>query len=183
MFAPQSGGQLKDAVDECTARPRASADSTADADTKNKTPKGMEMDVATANKQNPLSNMSCGPCKCIDGNPSKLSTAEFERYLKYELCPSWVVAPDSSSISRTFVARNFQSALDWVVAAGAVAEKQGHHPDLHITQYRQVMLYMQISIHILKTAYNNAFMNTVRVQKCVHTMYTESPHSIINPFK
>ena len=84
--------------------------------------------------------MSCAPCKSKGGNPTKLSTAEFERYLKYELCPSWVVAPDLSFISRTFVARNFQAALDWVVAAGAIAEKQGHHPDLHITQYRQVML-------------------------------------------
>ena len=52
----------------------------------------------------------------------------------------WVAAPDLSSISRTFIARNFQTALDWVVAAGAIAEKQGHHPDLHITEYRQVML-------------------------------------------
>ena len=31
-----------------------------------------------------------------------------------------------------------QSALDYIGAVGAVAEEAGHHPDLHLTEYRTV---------------------------------------------
>ena len=131
----------------------------------------MAIDVATTNKQKSLINMSCAPCKSKGGNPSKLSTAEFERYLKYELCPSWVAAPDLSSIARTFVARNFQAALDWVVAAGALAEKQGHHPDLHITKYRQVILpacNTNIHSHIYDYIHRCIHEHGRRAKMCSH---------------
>eukprot|EP00606_Chrysophyceae_sp_TOSAG23-5_P001566 GSChrysophyteH2.ASY1.ANO1.511.1 assembled CDS len=41
-------------------------------------------------------------------------------------------------LERSFVTKNFQCALDFMVAAGAVAESRGHHPDLHLTSYRNV---------------------------------------------
>ena len=43
-------------------------------------------------------------------------------------------------LERSFIALNFQSALDFVAAAGAVAEQRNHHPDLHITGYRNVRI-------------------------------------------
>ena len=144
-FAPKSLQELKAAVGECKVGKEdqkgagATADSTIAGDNKCEIPIETTNDSATATKNNSLTKMSCAPCKSKSAE-HKLSSADFERYMKYELCPSWVAAPDLSSISRTFIARNFQAALDWVVAAGAIAEKQGHHPDLHITQYRQVML-------------------------------------------
>ena len=45
---------------------------------------------------------------------------------------------ETGHLSRKFTAKNFQAALDFVVAAGAVAERVGHHPDLHITSYKNV---------------------------------------------
>jgi 4a-hydroxytetrahydrobiopterin dehydratase len=41
-------------------------------------------------------------------------------------------------ISRNFTCKNFQSALDAINHIGAIAEREGHHPDLHITSYRNV---------------------------------------------
>lgn len=41
-------------------------------------------------------------------------------------------------ISRKFTCKNFQSALDAINDIGAIAEREGHHPDLHITSYRNV---------------------------------------------
>ena len=57
--------------------------------------------------------------------------------------PLWIIAkrPSSSNVlmlSRTFVAKNFKCALAFVDACGELAEKVGHHPDLHITSYRTV---------------------------------------------
>jgi 4a-hydroxytetrahydrobiopterin dehydratase len=42
------------------------------------------------------------------------------------------------ALSREFVCRNFATALLYLNKAGAIAEEQGHHPDLHITGYRTV---------------------------------------------
>ena len=55
-----------------------------------------------------------------------------------ELCPSWSVVDEGKALSRKVVARNFQCALDYVVSLGAAAEEAGHHPDLHLTGYRNV---------------------------------------------
>ena len=54
-----------------------------------------------------------------------------------------MVAAAVDAISRKFTARNFQSALDCINAMGNVAEREGHHPDFHLTSYRnvEVVLY------------------------------------------
>ena len=44
--------------------------------------------------------------------------------------PAWLVRGDR--LSKTFLFPDFKSALDFVNRAGAVAEEQGHHPDIHL---------------------------------------------------
>jgi pterin-4a-carbinolamine dehydratase len=39
---------------------------------------------------------------------------------------------------RKFTAKNFQAALDAINAMGAIAEREGHHPNFHLTNYREV---------------------------------------------
>lgn len=65
----------------------------------------------------------------------ELKPAEAES-LKSGLCPSWALS--ETDISRAFVAKNFQAAVDALVAFARVAEEAGHHPDLAITKYRTV---------------------------------------------
>jgi 4a-hydroxytetrahydrobiopterin dehydratase len=44
----------------------------------------------------------------------------------------WKVV-DQHHIARTFKFPDFLQALDFVNRVGAVAERQGHHPDIHLT--------------------------------------------------
>lgn len=41
-------------------------------------------------------------------------------------------------MSRKFVAKSFKHALDFIAAAGIIAETMEHHPDLHVTDFRNV---------------------------------------------
>jgi len=41
-------------------------------------------------------------------------------------------------ISRKFQAKNFQFAMDALNDIGKLAERENHHPDLHLTSYREV---------------------------------------------
>ncbi len=49
---------------------------------------------------------------------------------------------EQHAISRSFTARNFQCALDAINAIGAIAERENHHPDLHLTGYRNVEIVL-----------------------------------------
>ncbi len=46
--------------------------------------------------------------------------------------PAWVVI-DGPQLERELAFPDFQSALDFVVAVGAEAESQDHHPELRLT--------------------------------------------------
>jgi len=46
----------------------------------------------------------------------------------------------SYRISRLFTAKDFQAGLNALNAVGAVAEREGHHPDLQLTNYREVKI-------------------------------------------
>jgi 4a-hydroxytetrahydrobiopterin dehydratase len=45
--------------------------------------------------------------------------------------PDWRIRDDR--LSKTFLFQDFKTALDFVNRVGAVAEEQGHHPDIHLT--------------------------------------------------
>ena len=41
-------------------------------------------------------------------------------------------------LSRSFTAKDFNAALHFIVEAGKIAETRGHHPDFHLTSYRNI---------------------------------------------
>ena len=41
-------------------------------------------------------------------------------------------------LEKCFTTKNFVVAMDFLVAAGKIAEERGHHPDLHVTGWNKV---------------------------------------------
>ena len=85
----------------------------------------------------PLRSRECLPCVKRGGDLRVLPLSEVDE-LRRQLCPSWRVSADGTALERHFEARNFRAALAAVNAYGELAEREGHHPDLAITQYRSV---------------------------------------------
>ncbi|KAL7482310.1 hypothetical protein ACHAW6_010266 [Cyclotella cf. meneghiniana] len=54
----------------------------------------------------------------------------------------WKIHPEGNKLSKSYTACNFQSALDSINAIGSIAERQGHHPDFHLTGYRNVEIVL-----------------------------------------
>lgn len=83
----------------------------------------------------------CVPCSGLDES-ALLSLDQ----VKTELgsMPLWIlqINDDIPCITRSYVAKNFQAALDSINAIGVIAEREGHHPDLHITKYREVEIVL-----------------------------------------
>jgi pterin-4a-carbinolamine dehydratase len=85
----------------------------------------------------------CVPCESLD--PSSLLTLkQAEKELSALPSSIWksVIGSESDDfvpkIHKSFTAKNFQAALDAINAIGVIAEREGHHPDLHLTSYREV---------------------------------------------
>jgi 4a-hydroxytetrahydrobiopterin dehydratase len=73
-----------------------------------------------------LAGKTCVPCK---GGTPPLKGAELHNF-SHQL-PNWEVV-DEHHITRTFPFPDFKQALDFVNRVGAVAEEQGHHPDIFL---------------------------------------------------
>jgi 4a-hydroxytetrahydrobiopterin dehydratase len=75
----------------------------------------------------PLADKECVPCK--GGVPALKGSALDE--LKAEV-PEWTVV-NEHHLHRKFTFPDFKTALAFVNRASAIAEEQGHHPDLLLT--------------------------------------------------
>ena len=74
-----------------------------------------------------LAARQCTPCK--SGVPP-LKGDEINS-LHQQLEAGWQVV-DEHHLARTYKFKNFAEALAFVNRVGAMAEEQGHHPDLHL---------------------------------------------------
>ena len=72
-----------------------------------------------------LTAKTCTPCR---GGIPALTSEEAQRYLTQ--APNWALLDDGRKIERTYRFTNFREALDFVAQAGALAEAEGHHPDV-----------------------------------------------------
>ena len=71
-----------------------------------------------------LANRTCVPCH---GGVPRLGGAELARYARE--VPQWSVA-DEHHLQRAYKFPNFDAALAFVNRVGALAEREGHHPDI-----------------------------------------------------
>ncbi len=75
----------------------------------------------------PLAEKHCVPCR---GGVPPLRGEELE-HLKARLS-GWTVVQDHH-LEKSFTFPDFRTALDFVNRVGAVAEQEGHHPDLYLS--------------------------------------------------
>lgn len=72
-----------------------------------------------------LDQKSCTPCR---GGVPPLSRAAAEEYRRQ--APQWGLVDEATRIERTYRFRNFREAFGFVEKAAALAESEGHHPDI-----------------------------------------------------
>lgn len=72
-----------------------------------------------------LDQRHCTPCR---GGVEPLDEAAAKSYLSN--LPEWRLTGDAKRIRRDFRFKNFAEALAFVNEVGAIAEAEGHHPDL-----------------------------------------------------
>ena len=56
--------------------------------------------------------------------------------------PRWRLSEDEKAISKEFVAKNWAASMGFFNSVSEIAEAEGHHPDLHLTDYRRVRVVL-----------------------------------------
>jgi 4a-hydroxytetrahydrobiopterin dehydratase len=100
----------------------------------------------------------CRPC---EGGVPALSPDEVLEHLK--AVPEWALTPDGKHIRRTWKVKDFAAALDFFQRVGQVAEAEDHHPDLHLTGYRDVAI--ELTTHATGGLTENDFILAARIDE------------------
>lgn len=98
----------------------------------------------------------CVPCA---GGMAKYSPAEAEQHLK-EL-PGWSLTQDGQRIHRDWQVKNFQAGIDFFRRVAQLAEEEGHHPDLHLENYRH--LRIELWTHAIGGLSENDFILAAKI--------------------
>jgi 4a-hydroxytetrahydrobiopterin dehydratase len=77
--------------------------------------------------------------------------------------PGWELTDDGRRIRRTWVARNFNAGIDFFNKIAALAEEEGHHPDLHLEGYRNVSV--ELWTHAIGGLSENDFILAAKINE------------------
>jgi 4a-hydroxytetrahydrobiopterin dehydratase len=104
-----------------------------------------------------LAGKTCVPCR--SGVPP-LERAATERYLRD--APGWALLDEGKRIERKFQLKTFKDALALVNRIGALAEEEGHHPDLAFGWG-----YVAVSLHThkIKGLHENDFIMAAKINR------------------
>ena len=104
-----------------------------------------------------LAQRQCVPCQ---GNILPLRGAQLER-LTRELGGGWRMAGEHH-LEREFLFRDFREALAFTNQVGALAEEQGHHPDIALS-YGKVRV--SIWTHKIDGLHENDFILAAKISR------------------
>jgi len=105
-----------------------------------------------------LTRKHCAPC---EGGVPALSADQVRSYLS--AVPDWKLTADGKRIRREWRVKDFVTALDFFQRVGMIAEEEGHHPDLHLSNYRQAAI--EIWTHALGGLSENDFILAAKIDK------------------
>ncbi len=98
-----------------------------------------------------LISKKCVPC---EGGVEAFTVEHSRKQL--ELLPAWNLSVDEKWVHRKIVFKNFVQTVACINKIAALAEAEAHHPDLHLTGYRN--LEIAISTHAIGGLSENDFI-------------------------
>lgn len=102
-----------------------------------------------------LAQKKCVPC---EGGASPLNRAEAAVLLKQ--VNGWALGEDAKWIIKQFKFSNFVEAMSFANKLTPIAEREGHHPDVHISFGKVVV---ELSTHAIKGLSENDFILAAKI--------------------
>ena len=105
-----------------------------------------------------LTQKKCVPCEAGMPPLDATAVAEYARQV-----PAWKIV-ENKQLLREFKFKDFQGSIDFIVKVAAIAEAEGHHPDMCIF-YNLVRL--ELSTHAIKGLSENDFILAAKIDEMI----------------
>jgi 4a-hydroxytetrahydrobiopterin dehydratase len=105
-----------------------------------------------------LTRKKCKPCE--GGVEPVLPEEAAEQVAKLE---GWKLSADGKLIRKQWVLKDFSAGIDFFQRVADVANAEDHHPDLHLTGYRNVAI--ELSTHAIKGLSENDFILAAKIDE------------------
>jgi len=103
-----------------------------------------------------LTGKKCAPC---EGGVDKYTPEQAREQL--DALEGWELNDDATMIHKTWQAKDFLAAIDFVLKTAEAAEREGHHPDVHVTGYRNVRI--DLTTHAIGGLSENDFILAAKI--------------------
>lgn len=115
-----------------------------------------------------MSDLTSKTCVACEGGTAPMTEAEITEMLA-KLTASWDVVDGPSTgeghgkkIRRTFQFADFPAAMEFVNSVAAIANAEGHHPDIHVF-YNKVTL--ELWTHAVNGLSENDFILAAKIEQ------------------
>ncbi len=105
-----------------------------------------------------LRSKRCRPC---EGGTPPLTYEEARHHL--EELGGWNLADGGASIRREWDLENFAAGMAFLARVAGIAEREQHHPDLHLTSYRHVAI--ELTTHAIGGLSENDFIVAAKIDE------------------
>ncbi|WP_437186459.1 4a-hydroxytetrahydrobiopterin dehydratase [Planctomicrobium sp. SH668] len=109
-------------------------------------------------KEGALSSKRCVPC---EGGVPRLEIAEAKSLL--DQIPGWDLVESGTRIQRQWMVRNFVAGMDFLNRVAEIAEREQHHPDVALSEYRKVVI--EIYTHAIGGLSENDFILAAKINE------------------
>jgi 4a-hydroxytetrahydrobiopterin dehydratase len=99
-------------------------------------------------------------CVACEGDVPPLNRVEAEVLMKQ--LNAWTLSGDDRWISKEFKFKDFKEALAFVDKVGAIAESEGHHPDIQLSWGKVVV---ELTTHAIKGLSENDLILAAKIDQ------------------
>lgn len=100
-------------------------------------------------------------CKPCEGGVAPCTIEEANQQL--QRLEGWQLTREGQRIRKQWTVQNFMAGMDFFNKVAAVAEEDGHHPDLHIEGYRNVSI--ELWTHAIGGLSENDFILAAKIDQ------------------
>ncbi|REJ88783.1 MAG: 4a-hydroxytetrahydrobiopterin dehydratase [Planctomycetota bacterium] len=105
-----------------------------------------------------LREKKCEPC---EGGVSPLSASEAKELLQN--LDGWELTDGDKKIRRKWETADFVAGIEFLSKVADLAEEEGHHPDVHLTGYRNVTI--ELTTHAIGGLSENDFIVAAKIDE------------------
>jgi len=110
-----------------------------------------------------LTAQTCEPC---EGGVEPYSADAAREQL--ESLSGWSLAEDGKKIQKQWDTGDFRSGMSFLDDVAELAEKDGHHPDLHLEGYKNARI--ELSTHAIGGLSENDFILAAKIDRAAKTL-------------